>query len=211
VSLVYHGLDLARFPPPPPRMPMPEGAPQTILSVGRLVAKKGFDVLLEALARLAPDLRWRLEHVGGGPLKRRLARQAERLGIADRVAWAGARPQPEVLARYRAADVFVLASVVAEGGDRDGLPNVLMEAQSQGLACVSTSVSAIPELIEDGRTGLLVPERDALALARAIEAVLRDGDLRARLGAAGAARLRERFGHAAGIDRLAQLFGLAPV
>ena len=89
------------------------------------------------------------------------------MGLSHRIEWRGARAQPEVLAAYREADLFVLASKIADDGDRDGLPNVLMEAQSQRLACISTDVSAIPELIEDGVTGLLVPP-DPAGLARAM-------------------------------------------
>jgi glycosyltransferase involved in cell wall biosynthesis len=113
-----------------------------------------------------------------------------------------------VLARYRAADLFVLPCRIARDGDRDGLPNVLMEAQSQGLACLSTTVSAIPELILSGETGMLVPPDDRGALAAALAALMRDPAERRRLGAAGEARLRRHFGHRAGIARLATLFGL---
>jgi glycosyltransferase involved in cell wall biosynthesis len=123
------------------------------------------------------------------------------------VTWFGALAQPEVLARYRAADVFVLSSRVAGDGDRDGLPNVLMEAQSQRLPCVATAVSGIPELIEDGVTGLLVPPRDREALAGAIARLVADPALRARLGEAGRERTLRDFVLERGIDRLAARFG----
>ena len=156
VGLVYHGLDLDRFPPPPGDRPPRDGSaapgPVVILSVGRAVEKKGYDDLLDALARLDPDLCWRLRHIGGGSLCRRLKAQAAQLGIAGRIDWLGAQPQESVLDEMRHADMFVLASKIAADGDRDGLPNVLMEAQSQGLAVLATEVSAIPELIID-RTG----------------------------------------------------------
>jgi glycosyltransferase involved in cell wall biosynthesis len=212
VELVYHGLDLGRFPPPAqPRRPRDGGDPRDpviVLSVGRAVAKKGYDDLLAALARLPAGLHWRFVHVGGGVLAARLGRLAERLGIADRVTWLGARPQGEVLARYREADLFVLASRIAADGDRDGLPNVLMEAQSQGLACISTRLSAIPELVRDGESGLLVEPGDIAALGDAIAALARDPARRLKLGAAGAARVQAAFDMGGGIDRLAQLFGL---
>jgi glycosyltransferase involved in cell wall biosynthesis len=206
VELVYHGLDLARFAPQPtPRatvkMPM-------ILSVGRAVEKKGYDDLLAALAALPPGRDWRFVHVGGGPLLPMLKRQGVQAGIASRLEWRGALPQDEVLRLYREADLFVLPSRVAGNGDRDGLPNVLMEAQSQGLACVSTRVSGIPELIVDGETGMLVPPGDAPALACAIESLLADSAARARLGEAGRARIAAHFSHASGIDILAAKFGL---
>lgn len=208
VSLVYHGLDFARFPPPPEARPPRDGGdpgdPAILLSVGRLVAKKGYDVLIDALALLPPTLHWRLVHIGGGRLKRRMRRRAERAGVAARITWLGAQPQDEVLRRYRAADLFVLASRVAPDGDRDGLPNVLMEAASQGLACVATRVGAIAELIEDGATGVLVPPGDAPALAEALAALIAAPDRRRALGSAAAARVRRDFAHDRGLDLLAR-------
>ncbi len=169
VALCYHGLDLERFPPPPARPLGGDGSdpdrPVVLLSVGRAVAKKGYDDLLAALALLPARLEWHLVHIGGGALGVGLRRRAEALGLSHRIEWRGAQPQPEVLAACRAADLFVLACKVAPDGDRDGLPNVLMEAQSQRLACVTTNVSGIPELIEDGVTGLLTPPGDPAALA----------------------------------------------
>jgi glycosyltransferase involved in cell wall biosynthesis len=179
-----------------------------ILSVGRLVEKKGTDVLLEALARLSPGLHWRFVHAGGGPLKRALERRARALGIAARVAWRGALPQGELLEEYRAADLFVLACRIARNGDRDGLPNVLMEAQSQSLACLSTRVAAIPELIEDGTTGVLVAPESPEELARALESLIADPGRRSRLGCAAHAQLSARFGIEQNLAPLAERFGL---
>ena len=207
VELLYHGLDFDRFPPPNRG---PRNGAATVLSVGRAVAKKGLDDLLRALALLPHELPWHLVHVGGGTLRRKLRRLASRLGIAERVTWAGAQPQPEVLRRYREADLFVLASRIAGDGDRDGLPNVLMEAQSQELPCIATAVSAIPELIEDAVTGLLVPPSDPPALAAAIRSLIEDPTRARALGEAGARRVRERFGHAANLDRLAARFAPVP-
>ena len=204
VQLVYHGLDLDRFPPPAPRKPR---EPITILCVCRLVEKKGVDVLLDALARLSAP--WRFVHVGGGPLSGTLKRRAESLGIAGRIEWKGALTQERVLEEYRAADLFVLASRVARDGDRDGLPNVLAEAQSQGVACVATRVSAIPELVRDGATGLLVDENDPAALAGAIGTLIAEPARRRALAAAGQARVRAEFGLERNLDRLAEKFDLA--
>ena len=210
VERVYHGIDLARFPRPGAERPAREGRgePVRILSVCRLVEKKGMDVLLEALALLPRDLNWRLVHAGGGPLKEKLRRKANDLNITENIEWRGALTQDELLAEYRAADLFALASRVADDGDRDGLPNVLAEAQSQGLACVATRVSAIPELVDDGTTGVLVEENDPRALARAIEALARDPGRRRALGEAALARVREQFALEANLGRLALKFGL---
>ncbi|HEY3075297.1 MAG TPA: glycosyltransferase family 4 protein, partial [Burkholderiales bacterium] len=178
VELVYHGVDLARFPPHRVVRGASDGSdprhPVTILSVARLVEKKGTDVLLDALARLPAGLHWRLLHVGGGPLKHKMQKRARALGIAERITWRGALAQDELVLEYRKADLFALACRIARDGDRDGLPNVLAEAQSQGLACVATRVSAIPELIRDESTGVLVNEADTVAFAAALEALIRD-------------------------------------
>ena len=215
VELVYHGLDLGRFPAFVERRPHRDGSspgePVTILSVCRLVEKKGMDVLLSALGRLPATLHWRLVHVGGGPLHRSLDRQARKLGIAERITWCGSLPQDALLPKFRSADLFALACRVAADGDRDGLPNVLMEAQSQGLACVATRISAIPELIRDGVTGLLVNAEAPDELARALHALIADPDRRSAIGAAGRARVAAEFSLDANFERLAAKFGLARI
>ncbi len=212
VQLVYHGLDLARFSLTERSQVEKNGAdpanPVIILSVGRLVEKKGTDVLLEALAQLPANLHWRLVHAGGGPLKERLAKRARALGIAARVDWRGACTQTELLAAYRTADLFALASRVARDGDRDGLPNVLAEAQSQGLACVATRISGIPELLEDGRTALLVAPEAPGEFAQALAVLIADPARRSALGEAGRRRVRAEFGLEENIERLARRFGL---
>jgi glycosyltransferase involved in cell wall biosynthesis len=180
----------------------------TILSVCRLVEKKGVDLLLEALARLPQRFDWRFVHVGGGPLAERMKRSAAALGIADRVTWRGALTQERVLEEYRAADIFALASRIARDGDRDGLPNVLVEAQSQGLPCVATRVSAIPELLREDVSAHLVEAGDCAALAAALEALITQPARRRALGTAGEARVRAEFALEANLERLAARFGL---
>ena len=214
VALNYHGLDFTRFAAPEGPRPSHDGGNParavTLLSVGRAVEKKGYEDLLQALAQLPEALHWRLVHVGGGELRQTLRDRAARLGLGARIDWRGALPQERVLELYRAADLFVLASRIAGDGDRDGLPNVLMEAQSQGLACLSTRVSAIPELIEDGVTGVLTPPGDPAALAEALARLIRNPQERARLGVAGASRVRARFTMEAGIDDLTARLGPPP-
>jgi len=207
VELLYHGLDFAHLPPTsdtprPPRDGSDAADPVQLLSVGRCVEKKGFDDLLRALALLPRDLHWHLLQIGGGPLRPNLMALAKQLGIDDRCRFEGARPQADVFAAYRAADLFALTARVAGDGDRDGLPNVLMEAQSQGLACLATRIGAIGELIEPEATGLLTQSGDVKAMAAGLERLMRDPALRMRLGAAGQARVREKFSFGAGIDRL---------
>ncbi|MBP2302155.1 glycosyltransferase involved in cell wall biosynthesis [Azospirillum picis] len=207
IDLVYHGLDLSRFPPPPDRAggaardgSAPDRAVE-ILSVGRLVEKKGYDRLLDALALLPPGLHWRLVHIGSGDLKPALRAQAERLGLAGRIDWRGAQDQATVIGALRQADLFALTSVVAGDGDRDGLPNVLMEAASQELAILSTPVSAIPEFIDDGVHGLLA-DGTPPGIADALSRLIADPALRLQLGEAARRRLCAEFGMTAGIDRL---------
>lgn len=146
---------------------------------------------------------WRLTHIGGGPLLGALKETARDLGIGERADWLGPQAQTAVLDAYRAADIFALPCRVGADGDRDGLPNVLLEAQSQKLACVSTRLSGIPELIENDVTGLLVDAGAADQLADALSRLITDPALRRRLGDAGYARTTGEFSMDAGADRLA--------
>ena len=207
VELVYHGLDRGRFPACVTQRRPRDGSspwdPVKILSVGRLVEKKGFDDLLGALARLPPSLAWTLDVVGGGALGAALRRQAADLGIAARVRWHGSLPHDRVVELFAGADLFALASRVCADGDRDGLPNVLMEAQLLGAACVATRVSAVPELIEHDINGLLVPPRDSAALADAVECAIVDPALRLRLAEAGRRAVTARFSFEDGVSKIA--------
>jgi glycosyltransferase involved in cell wall biosynthesis len=207
VDLIYHGIDTSRFPEPDSAHRTIDGSdaarPVTILAVGRAVDKKGFDDLLRALALIPPQLRWRCVHIGAGPLLSGLKHGARALGIADRVQWRGPQLHAAVLDAYRDADIFALPCRVSADGDRDGLPNVLLEALSQKLACVSTRVSGVPELIDDGVTGILVQPRAPTDLAAALTRLIADPALRRRLGEAGFARATLEFSMKAGADRLA--------
>ncbi|WP_300058749.1 glycosyltransferase family 4 protein [uncultured Roseobacter sp.] len=202
VDLVYHGLDLARFPAPPDRPARQPGDPLRLMSVGRLVEKKGFDRLIDAFALLPGDLNWHWTHIGGGTLKHDLQARAQATGVAERITWRGACDQPEVIAAMRAADLFVLPSRVAADGDRDGLPNVLMEAASQRLPILSTPVSAIPEFIETGTHGTLTADAPD-ALARALTDIAQTPEAATRMAEAAHARLLAEFQMAPGIAHLA--------
>lgn len=204
IDLIYHGLDLSRFPDPPARTLRRPDGPLNMLSVGRLVEKKGFDRLIAAFALLPPEINWHWTHIGGGELLDSLTAQAREAGIgADRIDWRGACDQPEVIAAMRAADLFVLPSRIAANGDRDGLPNVLMEAASQELPILSTAVSAIPEFIEDGTHGILSSDKPE-ALADAMAFIAANPARAAEMARAANTRLRRDFTMQPGIARLAE-------
>src|SRR5262249_14652537 len=144
-----------------------------LMAVGRLVEKKGYTHLLRACALLRErGRRFTLAVYGSGPQQVELATLVETLRLGDVVQLHGSRTQQELIALYRDADVFVLSPRVLDNGDRDGIPNVLMEAMSVGLPVVATEVSGIPELVEHGRSGLLVAPGDVVALADTLDRLL---------------------------------------
>lgn len=179
----YNGVDLHRF-----RPNETPAEPGLILHVGRFVEKKGTQVLIEALSANALA-RARLAIIGDGPLRGPLERQAQELG--DRVRFLGALSSDEVANWMRRASVLAAPSVTAADGDAEGLPNVVVEAAASGLPVVGTIHSGIPEAIEDGATGFLVPEGDAGALAARLADLLGSEQLRREMGFA-ARRLAER-------------------
>ena len=203
IDLVYHGLDLSRFPAPPERIDRGTGAELHLLSVGRLVEKKGYDRLIAALALLPASINWQVTHIGGGDLKQSLLLQAETAGVADRINWLGEREQPEVIQAMRDADVFILPSRIAANGDRDGLPNVLMEAASQKLPIIATAVSAIPEFLKHNVHAILSAD-SAEALAAAMVKFAENPDVRSSMAEAAYQRLVDDFGMDAGINMLGQ-------
>jgi glycosyltransferase involved in cell wall biosynthesis len=209
IELAYHGVDLAKFAPDEARL---VEEPPLILSVGRLVEKKGFTTLLQACRVLnGKGVSFRCEIVGEGPERARLEMQIRTLGLECVVSLLGACTQEELVERYRKATVLALPCRVLANGDRDGIPNVLVEAMAMGLPVVSTPVSGIPELIESGRNGLLVPPGNPTELAAAIELLLRDRELRERLARSARATVEERFDSAVCARRIASLFGVQAV
>jgi glycosyltransferase involved in cell wall biosynthesis len=178
------------LPTPLPR-PSSDGPP-TILFVGRLVERKGVAHVIEAVA-LLKDPSVRLVIVGDGPERRRLEDAALCLGIADRVEFRGKIPATELQEAYAGARAFVLPSVFDSRGDTEGLGVVALEAMNHGTPVVASRIGGIPDVVEDGVTGLLVPPGDATALAAALRRVLDEPDLARRLGEAGRRRLHEHF------------------
>ena len=209
IHLVYHGLDLARFPrssaKPSKRDGYNSNNPLRIITVGRAVSKKGLDSLLDAFALLDKKLHWQWTHIGGGPLLDKLQAQAKTLDIADKCDFRGSLAQSDVIDAYRESDLFVLPCRIDDNGDRDGLPNVIVEAQSQGLAVISSPISGIPELIENNINGLLVEPNSPKKLAKAISCLMTKPELRNKMGAAGNKKVRSDFNHLTTIGDLADL------
>jgi glycosyltransferase involved in cell wall biosynthesis len=195
-----------RYDDPNPHLPPPTSHP-LILSVGRLVEKKGFPDLLLALGQLKRSGRsFRCAIYGEGPLYDELTATIERLDLRDEVALPGAVAQRDLIPVFQQADIFALAPFVTEDGDRDGVPNVLVEAMACGLPVVSTAVSGIPELVADDRNGLLVAPHNPEALADALAALLDDRERRIRLGAEARRTVVEHFDLRAAARELASLF-----
>ncbi|MBN2225026.1 MAG: glycosyltransferase family 4 protein [Deltaproteobacteria bacterium] len=172
----------------------PKGHPRkkTIVTVGNLVQQKGIRYLLEALSDPSLDQKgYRTVIIGDGPLKAELMRQAVSLGVnAD---FLGAVDNRKVVQFYREADLFVLPSVTCSDGHKDGIPVVLMEAMACGVPVISTRLSGIPELVEDGKNGILVPEKDARALSGAIGRLLADADMAKRFSLEGRKKVVDEF------------------
>ena len=209
ITLLYHGLDIRRFSEPSSfDEKRNDGTSRNktlrLLSVGRAVPKKGFLILLEALAALPQEFYWHWQHVGGGSDLRKLQAHAADLKLEDKISWLGPRPQEEILSLYRQNDLFLLPSRITKDGDRDGLPNVLMEAASQKLAIISTALSGICEFIETDTHGLLVPPDDSSSLLGAIRKAA-NPDLRSAWAAAAFKRVHHEFSHHENILPLVKL------
>lgn len=206
VRTIYHGLDVSQF---GFRLPTKADCDEPIiLSVARLIEKKGLGDLIAAADILRHRGRaFHVEIIGSGPQRETLQAQAKRLGLAERVRLAGSQTHDAVCLAYQRASLFVLPCVVASDGDRDGIPNVLLEAMASGVPVVSTPISGIPELIEPGLDGLLVPPNNPTALAEAIDMLLASQELRVSLARAARAKVESSFSLDASAERLLSLFG----
>jgi glycosyltransferase involved in cell wall biosynthesis len=226
VRLIYHGVNLDGFiPHPPAPSPRPgeggkllplslawesgsggEGTP-LILSVGRLVEKKGFPDLIAACAQLKQAGRqFRCAIYGEGPLHGQLSALIAQLDLADCVTLAGERGQAELIPIFQRATIFALTPFVTEDGDRDGIPNVLVEAMACGLPVVSTAVAGIPELVRHGENGLMVAPHNVPALADALATLLDDPPHREQMGACARATVVTHFDLRAAARQIAALF-----
>jgi glycosyltransferase involved in cell wall biosynthesis len=200
LTVIHCGVDTDFF--RPPESP-PPGSPFTVLCVGTLHEVKGQSFLVDACARLAEaGVEVRCTLVGDGPDRRALTRQIEAAGLGERVTIAGRRTRAEVAALLRETCVLATPSVPTAEGKREGIPVVLMEAMASGVPVVASDLSGIPELVDDGVSGLLVPPRDPQALAAALRLLHDDPALRARLGAAGRDTVVREFDVRVNADKL---------
>jgi colanic acid/amylovoran biosynthesis glycosyltransferase len=199
IKVAYLGVDISAL-PFNTRLPAPDGV-REIISVGRLAPAKGTLVLLNACKQLLDrGHRIRLRLVGDGPDRQRLELATKTLGISEHVVFEGALSHQRVLELYRNADIFALASFA------EGIPVVLMEAMALGIPCVSTRITGIPELIEDGVSGLLVPASDHDALADALQRLAEDPGLSSSIGLAARSKVVKDYNSSLNIRRVKSLF-----
>jgi glycosyltransferase involved in cell wall biosynthesis len=206
-SLIYHGVNLEEF---QPLSNTEAGAASTrplILSVGRLVEKKGFQDLLQALLLVKEKgEKFQCAIYGDGPLCKELREWIVEHKMADEVVLMGDRTQQELISVFQNASLFVLTPVQTGDGDRDGIPNVIVEAMAVGLPVVTTAVSGIPELVENKQNGLLYQSHDVQGISSGIIELLRDTQKRSRLGRAGSKKVMEQFDIKQAAKRLKTLY-----
>lgn len=200
---VYHGIDLSKWPKREGFHPFKNGI--HLLTVGRLVEKKGTIYLLQAVERLKTYGTIQCSIIGDGPLLPYLKAFVEQHQLEGNVHFHGALEQEKIKSLYEAADLFVLPCIETNEGDQDGLPNVLMEALATGVPVISTVLSAIPELIEDKATGLLLPQADAESIAKAVLHLKDNRPLYEELLTNGWEKIK-KFDIRLSTEKLAQLF-----
>ncbi|NOT54096.1 MAG: glycosyltransferase family 4 protein [Deltaproteobacteria bacterium] len=199
VHLLPHGVDIQRFRPSPP----PPAEPLRLLAVGRLVAKKGFDVLVAALARL--DFPFHLRIVGEGPERERLETQITAAHLTNHITFCGGKTHTELPQAYADSHVVIVPSVADASGDRDGLPNVVLEALASERPVVATDMGAIPSAITHGENGLIIPAGNATACAAALQRLAADPRLRRFLGRNGRDRVERDYELGRCTERLCDL------
>ena len=212
LETVPYGVDIARFHPDPAaraarrqELGVAEGVP-LVVAAGRLVRKKGFEFLIDALAG-TPGIVAAI--AGEGTLAGELRRQAQTAGIADRVRFLGNQPQDRVGAYFAAADLICVPSVRDNSGNVDGLPNVVLEALASGTPLLTTAAGGIGSVVENGRTAIVVPERDSPAIAEAMRRLIGNPVMAHEMGAAGRALVREHFGWERAAERFEAAYGRA--
>lgn len=205
IHCVYHGIDLSLF--NNSLKTRPANSPYKIFTVARMTEKKGLPTIYRALAKLkARGIDYQHTLIGDGDDRRKIHTLVEELGLSDSCRFQGTQTHEAVLKEFKESDLFVLGCEIAKNGDRDGIPNVLVESLAMGVPALSTRVSAIPEILVHNKTGLTVPPRDPEALAQAMERILTDEPLRNRLSSEGQKLVQEGFDNSKWIKRLAAIF-----
>lgn len=202
----YHGINVRLFRHDAPRLETTP--PYRILTVARMVEKKGLPTIIAALAELKKNglpFTWTL--VGEGDLWDETREAIREAGIEDMTTMTGTQTHEDVLQLFKASDAFVLGCRIAKNGDRDGVPNVLVESMAMGVPVVATTVSGIPELVEHEETGLLVPPEKPAETASALHRLLTDVELRRRIIPAAEAFVREHFDNRKHIMDLVRIYG----
>ena len=202
IHRVYNGIDLADFRVADLAAPTP-----SIVSIGRLIEKKGFSDLIEACRLLGErGIKFHCEIIGEGPLELALREQIRAAGLTSSVTLSGPLPQEEVRTRLARSAIFALPCVTEAGGGKDNLPTVVMEAMAAALPVVSTTIGGVPEMVQDGITGFLLPEHRPTALADILSRLLSDSALRHSLGKAGRECATRLFALDQNVQTLCALF-----
>ena len=206
--LSYHGLDTKQLSQKKYSNILPhsdQGDLLRLLSVGRAVKKKGFSVLIEALSNLPKNINWHWTHIGGGSELEKLQKLSHKLGLTEKITWRGAQPQNGVFEAYENSDLFIMPSIIATDGDRDGLPNVLMEAASKKVCCIATNLPGITEFIRHDETGWIVPSKNSKELTRSIISLSQDPAKRVRLAESANNLLATHFSHSKNVQDIIKL------
>ena len=213
-TVIPYGVDANRFHPSAAarsefrqKNGIPEDVPM-IAAAGRLVSKKGFEYLIDALPIVDRAV---IALAGDGTLRDELRTRSERAGVSDRVLFLGDRTQDDVSSLFASADVIATPSVRDEAGNVDGLPNVVMEALASGTPLITTTAGGIGAIVEHEATALIVPEKDAAALGMAVKRAISDAALRERLGAAARVLVQRRFGWARTAEQFEDVYRRALV
>jgi glycosyltransferase involved in cell wall biosynthesis len=180
--------------------------PFELLFVGRLVKRKGVNVLLESVALLRDDHRLRIRIVGGGPEQQTLQSETQRLGLGDKVVFEGVVSAERVAELFRGCDALVLPAIVTETGDTEGLGVVLIEAMGYGKPVIASKAGGIVDIVSDGETGVLVPPGDATALAAAIQRAMDNPDELAAMAGRGTEFAGRAFGWDAIVSNLSSVY-----
>ena len=191
--------------------PLEMRPPYKLLALGRFVGKKGYDYLLQALKMLKEDgVRFHLTLAGDGPRAGELKRLTQRLDLTGEVSFPGFVTHDRVSELFQGSDLFLMPSVIHSSGDRDGIPLVLMESLLHRVPVIATDVAGIPELVEDGVTGLLIPEKNPAAIARAVLTMINDRSAALKMAEQGRAKILKQFDPAANYRKVYDLYRDVP-